>query len=543
MVQKERSDGLLGRLYRLYQYLRLKTINNEDQEENDAKNQKIEDIPASIKVIQEKLNETFIDSSDFGLRQISLEQDVPIKIVVAFIDGLVDKNVINMSILKPLMIEWPKIKSNKDYSKTVLLDILKEKLLNSYDIEEVQDFRKTIDRILSGDTVIYIEEMKVAISVETKGWVSRSVEQPDTESVVRGPREGFVETLQTNLSLIRRKIKNPKLKFESLKLGEQTNTDICIGYIKGIANEVVIETVRRRLRKIKIDAILESGYIEAFIEDAPFSLFPTVGNSEKPDVIAAKLLEGRVAIFCDGTPFVLTVPYLFIESLQVSEDYYSNAYFASLLRIFRFIALFISTMAPAFYVALIAFHQGVIPFKLLLTITASREGIPFSPFIEALGMGIVFELIKEAGIRMPRQIGQAVSIVGALVLGQAAVEAGLVSTLMVIVTAITAISSFVIPSLGDMMPILRIAMLVVANILGFMGIELLMIGVLAHLCTLRSFGVPYMAPFAPLNGMDLKDTFIRVPLWAMVTRPRVLLWKNKHTAKYRMKINFRKKED
>jgi len=327
-----------------------------------------------------------------------------------------------------------------------------------------------------------------------------------------------------------------------IKLGEQTNTEICICYIKGLADEDIIETVRRRLGRIKIDAILESGYLEQFIEDSTFSLFPTVGNSEKPDKVAAKILEGRVAVLCDGSPFVLTVPFMFVETIQSSEDYYARTYFGSLTRWLRALALIISGTLPGFYVAMLAFHPDIIPFKLVLSIAASREGIPISPFMEALFMGVVFELLREAGIRMPRAVGQAVNIVGALVIGEAAVQAGLVSPIMVIVVALTGITSFIVPSLSDTLPIFRMLIVIAANIIGFMGILLMLMLFFIHMCSLRSFGVPFMSPLAPLSLKDLKDTFIRAPLWMMYTRPRVLTWDNEK-AKYRMEKTIIKKED
>ncbi|MDK2810279.1 MAG: spore germination protein [Petroclostridium sp.] len=533
---------MFRKISRTFNYLKLKSLNDKNLKLKNNSNI-IENIPGFIQDVKKKLQQIFADCSDFALREVVLGEELQIKIIVAFIDGLVNKQLLNSDIFKPLMIESRIANLNKAFSSNTIIHILKENLLSTYQLEEIKDFKQTVDAILSGDTIIYIDGKTTALKVETRGWEARGIEEPDTESVVRGPREGFTETLRTNTSLLRRKVKNPNLKFEMITLGEQTNTPVCICYIKGIANEEIIETVRRRLKKIKTDAILESGYIEEFIEDAPFSLFPTIGNSEKPDVVAAKLLEGRVAIFCDGTPFVLTVPYLFIESIQASEDYYSRSYFSSMVRWFRILAFLIATTLPASYVALIAFHQDVIPFKLLLTMAASREGIPFSPFTEAFIMGIAFELLREAGVRMPRPIGQAVSIVGALVLGESAVRAGLVSNPMVIVTAITAISSFIIPPLGGAMPFFRIIMLIAANILGFMGLALTTAACVIHMCTLRSFGVPYMAPFAPLSGSDLKDTLVRVPIWAMVTRPRSLTWENTDKTKYRMKINFRKKED
>lgn len=256
-----------------------------------------------------------------------------------------------------------------------------------------------------------------------------------------------------------------------------------------------------------------------------------MGDSEKCDKLAGKLLEGRVAIFCDGTPYVLTIPYLFIESIQTTDDYYDHAYFATFMRLLRLIALLVSNLLPAMYVALVSFHHTVIPFKLMITLAASRQGIPFSPFTEAILMIIAFELLREAGVRMPRPIGQALSIVGAIVLGEASVAAGIASNLMVIIVAITDICSFVVPPLIRATMLLRFAFLVAANFLGFLGISFVAVAVFIHLCRLRSFGVPYMAPFSPLTVNDLKDSFVVVPIWAMVTRPRILRQENYKGAK------------
>lgn len=517
----------------------LKLLNKQRSEENSGSES--EKIPDSIELLNKKLKQVFSECSDFILREITLAE-TGIKISIAYVDGLIDNKTLNDTILTPLM-DPLKIRAAEELNKSNAINILNEKILNTADLKEVKDLQKSINFIMSGDAVIFVDGSITALRAGTRGGEARGIEEPDTEAVVRGPREGFVESLRINTALLRRKIKNPNLKTELITLGEQTNTDICICYIKGIANDDVVKTVRRRLKKIKTDAILESGYLEEFIEDAPFSIFPTVGNSEKPDIVAAKILEGRVAILCDGTPFVLTVPYLFVETLQTSEDYYSRSYFSSLLRWLRIFALYISLAGPALYLGVLTFHHTVIPLKLLLTFTASREGIPFSPFTETLIMGITFEILREAGVRMPRPIGQAISIVGAIVIGEASVRAGLVSNPIVIVTSVTAISSFISPSLQGTTPILRLILLVAANILGYLGILFVVMAVIIHMCSLRSFGVPYTAPFAPLSGMDLKDTVLRVPVWLMLTRPGALTRQSTGNAKYRMAIDFRKKED
>ncbi len=537
---------LIDKFTRMLKYLKLSIYNELVNDQNK------DEILISLKTdeIKKELNDIFSECSDFNLREISFKfskNDGSLtdrKILLGFIDGMINKDIVNRDILKPLMDFCNKGCNNNDDDKD-LIHIIKENVLNIIEVKEVSSFQQTVNFILSGDTVLYIEGKRLALKIGTRGWEGRGVEEPDTESVVRGPREGFTETLRINTSLLRRKVKNPNLKFETMTLGEQTNTEICICYIKGLINEDIVETLRRRLKKIKTDAILESGYIEEFIEDAPFSIFPTVSNSEKPDVVAGKILEGRAAIFCDGTPFVLTVPHLFIESLLSAEDYYRRPFYATGIRLLRLLALFLTTTLPAIYVAVVAFHQDVIPFKLLLTIAASREGIPFTVFTEVLLMAVAYELLREAGVRMPRPIGQAVSIVGALVLGQAAVESGIASNPVVMITALTAISSFILPPLDGTIPIIRLIMTIGANILGLIGLNIVLVMFVLHMCTLRSFGVPYLAPFAPLHGADLKDTFIRVPLWSMWLRPDSLLSDHMDKIKkgYRMKKDIITKED
>lgn len=518
-------------------FKKLFSRNTEGKYDKNTKAMKnIESIPESLSETNEKLKDIFSCSSDFVIRKIAIGNEKNVSILIAYIDGLVNKQLINSDIIKPLMTETAQGVFEKKLQTSNLLNILKESILSSSDISEIDDFMKSIDTILSGDTCIYIDGVSCAIGISLRGWDKRGVEEPPSEAVVRGPREGFTETLRTNTALLRRKIRNANLIFETIRVGEQTNTDVCISYIKGIANVELIKSVKDRIKNIKTDAILESCYIEEFIEEEPLCIFPTVGNSEKPDVIAAKILEGRIAILCDGTPFVLTVPYLFIEALQSSEDYYSRAIYSVFTRFLRLLAFFITTMLPALYIALVCFHQDIIPEKLLLTMSTSREGIPFSAFIESLTMVITFEIIREAGVRMPRPIGQAVSIVGALVIGDAAVNAGLVSAPMVIVIAITAITSFIVSKISSALLLIRLISMVAANILGILGIVFVSTILLIHMSSIKSFGVPYLSPITPLSGMDLKDTFVRFPLWAMLTRPKSLTWENSGNAKYRTRL-------
>lgn len=476
-------------------------------------------IPTTMDAVKNSLGEIFSNCSDFMLREISCGKNSAAKIIVAYIDGFVDKQVLNQDVVRPIL-EF--LSSSETQERGSLYKLLLQCVVVNSDIREACDMQQAVEGIVSGQALLFVDGENKALIIGVKAPQGRQVEEPDTETSIRGAREGFVENLLTNTTLIRKRIKNPNLKLEMMQIGKQTKTDVCICYMKGIAKEEIVTEVRERLKKIDTDAILDSGIIEQYISDNRLSLFPTVGNSEKCDKLAGKLLEGRVAIFCDGTPYVLTVPYLFIESIQATDDYYDHAFFATFMRILRLLALLISNLLPGMYVALVSFHQTVIPFKLMITLASSRQGIPFSPFLEAMLMIIAFELLREAGVRMPKPIGQALSIVGAIVLGEASVAAGIASNLMVIIVATTAVCSFIVPPLIRATMLLRFLFLIAANFLGFLGITFVVVAVYIHLCRLRSFGVPYMAPFSPITMSDLKDSIVVAPIWAMVTRPKIL---------------------
>ncbi|MDR0405608.1 MAG: spore germination protein [Clostridiales bacterium] len=436
---------------------------------------------------------------------------------LVFIDGLADSRAVTEAILRPL-VRWNGDKvSSADGG---LLDTLARTALCAGDVEAAASLGELAAACLSGDTALLADGCAAGLIVSTKGWDKRGVTEPLSETVVRGPREGFTESLRTNTALIRRKIKNGNLRVERMSAGRKTQTDICLIYLDGVANPEVVETVKYRIGKLDTDAILESGYIEEYIEDAPFSPFATIGYSEKPDVIAARILEGRTAIVVDGTPFVLTAPMLFIESFQTAEDYYARPLYAALTRLLRFAAYAVTVFAPAVYIALTSFHQELIPTTLLLTIANAHEGTPFPVFIETAIMVFAFEVLREAGIRLPRPIGQTISIVGALIMGEAAVSAGIVSAPMVIVIAVMAVASFLVPFQNESASVLRILMMTAAAFLGWYGISMGCLAVLVHLATLNSFGVPYFDCFSRTE--NVQDSVIRMPLWFMVNRPRDL---------------------
>ncbi len=492
------------------------TFNKAESDQNSKqvnKSKKNKDqLPTSITEVKNRLNREFANCSDFVLREIILGS-LEIKIIIACIDGFFDKAILSENIIEPI------VNYDQELKESTVLQQLKNKILGISELKELTLFSEAFKGILSGDVVVFIDGEAKSFQLGLKAPEKRAVSEPDTETSLKGSREGFSENLRTNTILLRRRIKNTKFKIESVQLGRKTNTDIAICYIEGIVAPEVIEEVKNRIDRINTDSILATGYIEQFIQDGRYPLFPVVGNSEKPDKVAAKLLEGRVAILADGTPTVLTVPFLMIESFQAQEDYFGEVYFSSMMRLLRVFCFFISVYLPGLYVAVTAFHQTVIPFKLMLTMASTREGIPFSAFIEALIMVITFEILREAGLRMPRAIGQAVSIVGAIVLGDAAVSAGIASAPLVIIAALAGICSFIVPPLMKSGAFMRLIILIFANFLGLMGIGFITFMVTIYLCNKKSFSVPYLAPFAPLQPESLKDTLIVVPIWKMFTRP------------------------
>ena len=458
-------------------------------------------------------------NNDVVFRQFRLSTTDNTEAAIIFVDGLADKNTINNNILKPLMLEYRMAGLNQNGGS--LLDRVKNLGATVSEAKYVHAMDPLVAAILYGDVALIINGQDTALLFSAKGWMSRSISEPQSEVLVRGPREGFTEDIRTNTTLIRRRLRSPNLVFEDLNIGRVTSTGVLIAYIKGIADPQLVSEVRARLQKIDIDGVLESGYLEELIEDNPYSPFPHILHTERPDRVAANLLEGRVAVITDGTPFVLLAPAEFIVFMQSPEDYNERYIIGTAVRWLRYLAFAISLLLPSLYIAITTFHQEMIPTRLLISLAAAREGGPFPALVEALAMEFTFEALREAGIRLPRSVGQAVSIVGALVIGQAAVQAGVVSSLMVIVVALTGIASFVNPSfsIALTMRLLRFPIMLLAGTLGLFGVMVGVLAILIHLSGLRSFGVPYLASLAPLHISDLKDVAIRAPWWAMINRP------------------------
>ena len=469
------------------------------------------------------LRSVFDRCNDVAMRSFQINAEEPIDGFLIYIDGMIDEKLTATNVLRSLQLN-PAILKGQEINRSNVFNIIKDSFLSTTEVHIVNDMTKVVENILSGQAVLLIEGTPQAIVSSVRQMEDRSVEEPQSEPLVRGPRDGFVESLRINTTLIRRRLKTSRLKMEIFKVGTLSRTDVAVIYIDGIANNKIVDEVKRRIKRIEIDGVLESSYLEEFIEDDPSSIFPQVNTTERPDRMCACLLEGRVGILVDNTPICLIVPATFLQFLQSPEDYYNRFPYATFTRILRFVTMHIALLLPSAYIAVLTFHQEMLPTPLLISIAGQREGVPFPAFLEALMMEMVFEFLREAGVRLPRPIGQAVSIVGALVIGQAAVSAGLVSSAMVMVVSLTAIASFTIPTISGSyaVRILRFPMMVLAASFGLFGIMVGLMAILIHVCALRSFGVPYITPLAPFSSSDFKDSFIRMPWWAMIRRPKFM---------------------
>lgn len=470
------------------------------------------------KILKQKIGESF----DTKYRHFIIPAYNHGDAFIVYISGLINDRVIDETILEPLMRfsqtqQEKRMRVGSDWRAAELM----EQGVFTTALTEAKQWGEICDAVMEGDTALFIDKCSTALILTTRKYEGRTVSEPSTETEIKGPRDGFVENIQTNAALIRRRIKDHRLRFDTMKIGERTKTVVSLAYIESLADEDLLKEVKSRLERIKVDNLTASEYLEELIEDAPFSLFPKMGNTERPDKACSALLEGRVLILVDTTPFVLIVPFAMWGFLQSAGDYYERYYFASFIRWIRVIAVFLSISASPIYVLLTSFHQEMLPTALALKIAAGRSNVPFPAVVEAFTMEIVLEIMKEAGLRLPKPIGQAVSIVGTLVIGQAAVSAGLVSPLLVVVIAIAAVSSFAIPSysLSNTFRLIRFPVLFTTAFLGLLGYLTSIIVILLHLMSLRSFGSPYLAPVIPFNKSGNKDVFIRVPWWKMLTRP------------------------
>lgn len=463
------------------------------------------------------------NSIDLSIRRLRVGESAEYELLIVHLQGLVDDWLVSNSIIQKATELSRKISSSGE-----IFQLLHDNLLAVSGLEVVAKADEFVARISEGYCGILVNGVADGLICSVSGGERRSIEDPISEPVVRGPREGFTESVQVNISLLRRRIKDPNLWFEKRVVGTISKTEVVVAYISGTANEKIVQEVRDRLKRIDIDFIQESGQVEELIEDSPLSIFPSIFRTERADRAAQALADGRVAILTDGTPFVLVVPTGLSMFLSSVEDSYERFYFGSFFRLLRILSFFISLTLPSFYVAILTFHHEMLPTELLFSIAAQREGVPFPAIVEAIMMELVFEVLREAGLRLPRMIGPAVSIVGGLVLGEAAIRAGLVSPAMVMVVALTAVASFATPAFNIAIAarLLRFPLILLAASLGMFGIMVGMFTLFVKLVAQRSFGVPYLAPFAPLVLAEWKDSVVRAPLWTLNRRSSLVAKRN-----------------
>lgn len=469
------------------------------------------DVDANLREINQMFNSA--ENKDLIIRQFSLRGNI--RCFLAYIDGMADKKIIDDYILRPLFsaegLPLPGVGAG---------NIALEDIVETNDAKRLTDLKKVVSEILKGNTAVYINGLDYYLACESMGFEKRTVTEPKTEGIVRGPQEAFSENVRTNISLVRRIIKNSKLTTEFFEIGEKTNTIVAIIYLKDVVNPAIVKEVRRRLNNIETDFLVSSGMLEQLIEDNPYSLFPTILSTERPDRTASHIIEGRVAIIMDGEPFAMLVPTAIHAFMHSPEDAALKWQYTTGLRLIRLFALIAASMLPGLYIALTTFHREMIPTDLLIAIGKAKENVPFPTIVEILLMELGFELIREAGTRIPGIIGNTLGIIGALILGDAAVSANIVSPILIIIVAVTGLSNFAIPnySLAFAVRLSRFYYIVAGAVLGFYGIALGILAYILMLVNLKSFGIPFFSTIAPKTKRS-RDVIIRWPLWMQEYRP------------------------
>ena len=471
------------------------------------------DINYNKKVVKAILGSADIVFFDFELGKTSA--------LCVYVDSITDKELLGLEVLAPLK----KLCSEKSAAKTNISHLAKAITLANVKTES--KIADATNGILSGNAMIFIDGKNKAISVDLKKFEVRAISEPPTGLAVRGPRNGFTESIKSNLSLVRRYLKSPDLKVETFEKGRYTKTSIAFMYIDGISRPEIIDKIRKKIQEIDIDGIPDSSYVSKLLNERKTSLFKQVGSTERPDVLIERMLEGRAGIIVDGSPFALTLPYLLIEDFQAAEDYYISEYRANLVRALRIVAMIFSILLPSVFVAAQLFHLQIIPLNFLLTIVNGIKEIPFSPSLEMFFVLLIFELLNETSVRMPKYVGMALAVVGALVLGETAVNAGIVSTPAILIMALSGISIYAIPELVETTSVLRFIYLIVAGSLGGYGLILITAFLIIYLCSADNYGAPYLAPYSPVLLNDFQDGLYMNNVIGMVKRPEALGARNK----------------
>ena len=470
----------------------------------------------NVKTEIEKIKKSFHMGCDFGERLLTKEQGT---VGFVYLKSMVDNLLFSQSIYLPLE------KFEGDLNATILTN----KVIQCNDVRQIQE-SEVVDCILKGGVVLIFQNGDY-LNVDIQKFPSRIPSEPPTSPVIQGPREGFVEDIKTNMTLLRRSIRSKDLVLKSFFVGKYSNTQVVVAYIDGIADKSIVDKVCQKIEKISIDGIIDSFYVLSFLQDRPNSLFKQIGNTEKPDVVSAKMLEGKVAIIVDNSPIVLTVPFVIFEELQNSNDYYTNHHYSSLVRVIRMLGMLIAIISPGLYLALELYHYNLLPLNFLITIADTAQGLPFTPFLEILFIFLLFQVLYEVSLRLPSYLGLATSIVGALILGDTGVKAGLISPPGVIIVALAKIALYTIPEQASQVSVLQVIFIILGGSLGLGGLVAGMVYFVNYLNTLDSFGTPYLAPYSPRVPEDLKDGVFKSPVNDMKTRPKTFKNKNKVRSK------------
>ncbi|MBM6387754.1 MULTISPECIES: spore germination protein [Paenibacillus] len=467
---------------------------------------KDDSITPSLNESTARIQEIFTNTPDLIIRKLYIKQTGE-QAAIIYMDEMTDKTILNHDVLAPLQLESGN--PSEDFITTV-------GYVKPY--SKWEDLKRSI---MIGYSVLFIEGRSDAYVLDTKGIPQRAIEDPQQEPSLKGAHQGFIENGSQNVALIRRYIADKELKLKRYIVGTRGQTAVSLLYLEDVVDPEVVKVLEERIQSIDVDAIINTGELVEFIEDQPLALLPQIITTERPDAAASQILQGRCVVVVDGSPSVVVAPVTFMSFFQTVDDYSSRWSISSFLRSLRIFAFFVAIFLPGFFISVISFHYEIIPMKLLLTLGESRGQVPFPPFVEAIIMELTLEMLREAGVRLPAPIGQTVGIVGGIVIGQAVVQAGLISNVMVIVVAFTAISSFIIPNqdMAAAVRLMRFMMMVFATWFGFIGLVVGMMTIIGRLITLNSLNTSYSTPIAPFRPVDWKDTLLRLPLWMMNTRP------------------------
>lgn len=465
------------------------------------------------------------DSEDVVIKEISCSGK---EFNLVFIKTMIDEKSLTYAVISPLIDYYSK---KNNLNNNINIKKIKNEILRTLDVKLINK-KESINELSSNKVLLIIQGEPKILSIDIIKYPIRTPSEPPTSAVVKGPREGFVEDMNTNISLIRKRFNSQELTVKQMSIGKRSQTKISIVYLNQIVSVNLVKRIEKKLKKINIDGVIDSYYLIPFLQNNPSSMFKQVGNCEKPDIISAKLLEGRVAIIVDNSPIVLTLPFMFIEDLQNSNDYYSLSQYATYIRVIRILGLLFSVIIPGTYISFRLYHYNIVPINFLVTIANSTASIPLTPFLEVIFILILFEILYEVSLRLPRYLGLATSIVGALVLGDTGVKAGLISPPGVMVIALSTIAVYTIPDQVDQINLLRATFIVLGGALGLFGIIAGFVFVIAYLNSLENYGVGYLAPFSPKISSDLKDGVIKSNIIYMKERPKSIKNKNKTRMKY-----------